>query len=80
MAQGISVHCVRYSLKHLADAYKRFLADPAHEGKPRFKAKHFTVPAFTIPSDMQLGTAACACPRSVGCGWRGRTSTRVASR
>ncbi|MCE2468242.1 MAG: transposase [Caldilineaceae bacterium] len=45
---------MRYSLKYLADAYKRFLADPANEGKPRFKAKHFTVPAFTIPSDVQI--------------------------
>ena len=47
-------HCVRYSLKYLADAYKRFLADPANEGKPRFKARHCTVPAFTIPSDIQI--------------------------
>ena len=47
-------HCVRYSLKYLADAYMRFLADPVNEGKPRFKARHFTVPAFTIPSDVQI--------------------------
>ena len=71
-------HCVRYSLKYLADAYKRFFADPVNEGKPRFKARHFTVPAFTIPSDCRSGTAVCACPRSAGCGWRGRTGTRTA--
>ena len=41
--------CVRYSLKYLADAYKRYLKDPQTEGKPRFKARHGTVPAFTIP-------------------------------
>lgn len=47
-------HCVRYSLKYLANAYKRVFADPANEGRPRFKAKHFTVPGFTIPSDVQI--------------------------
>ncbi len=46
--------CVRYSLKYLADAYKRFLADPANEGRPRFKARHFTVPAFTIPEAVKM--------------------------
>ena len=45
---------VRYSLKYLADAYKRYLANPKTEGRPRFKAKHFTVPAFTIPDDVKM--------------------------
>ncbi|MXZ43013.1 MAG: transposase, partial [Caldilineaceae bacterium SB0666_bin_21] len=45
---------VRYSLKYLADAYKRFLADPVNEGKPRFKARHCTVPAFTIPEAVRM--------------------------
>ena len=69
---------VRYSLKYLADAYTRYKMDPANEGKPRFKARHFTVPGFTIPSNVKMGTAACTCPGSAGCGWRGRTRTRVA--
>ena len=43
-------HCVRYSLKYLADAYARYKVDPVNEGRPRFKARH-----FTIPSDVQIG-------------------------
>ena len=46
--------CVRYSLKYLADAYTRYLKDPQTEGKPRFKARHRTVPAFTIPEAVKL--------------------------
>ncbi len=46
--------CVRYSPKYLADAYTRFFADPVNEGKPRFKARHFTVPAFTIPEAVKM--------------------------
>ena len=45
---------VRYSLKYLADAYTRFFADPENEGKPRFKARHYTVPAFTIPEAVRM--------------------------
>ena len=46
--------CVRYSLKYLADAYQRYFKDPQTEGKPRFKARHRTVPAFTIPEAVKL--------------------------
>ena len=46
--------CVRYSLKYLADAYRRYFKDPQTEGKPRFKARHRTVPAFTIPEAVKL--------------------------
>ena len=45
---------VRYSLKYLADAYARYKADPENVGKPRFKARHFTVPAFTIPEAVRM--------------------------
>ena len=45
---------VRYTLKYLADAYKHFLADPVNEGKPRFKARHFTTPGFTIPENVDI--------------------------
>ncbi|MXZ23773.1 MAG: helix-turn-helix domain-containing protein, partial [Caldilineaceae bacterium SB0665_bin_21] len=45
---------VRYSLKYLADAYTRFFADSENEGKPRFKARHRTVPAFTIPEAVKM--------------------------
>ena len=45
---------VRYSLKYLADAYARYKADPVNAGKPRFKARHFTVPAFTIPEAVRM--------------------------
>ena len=46
--------CVRYSLKYLADAYQRYFKDPQTEGKPRFKARHFTVSAFTIPEAVKM--------------------------
>ena len=46
--------CVRYALKCLADACKRYLKDPQTEGQPRFKARYFTVPAFTIPEAVKL--------------------------
>ncbi len=46
--------CVRYSLKYLADAYTRYLKDSQTEGKPRFKARHRTVLAFTIPETVKL--------------------------
>ncbi|MYA05022.1 MAG: helix-turn-helix domain-containing protein, partial [Caldilineaceae bacterium SB0664_bin_22] len=45
---------VRYSLKYLADAYARYKTDPENEGKPRFKARHRTVPAFTIPEAVRM--------------------------
>ena len=45
---------VRYTLKYLAEAYKRFLADPANEGKPRFKSRHRTTPGFTLPDHVRL--------------------------
>ncbi len=38
----------------MADAYKRSRANPKVEGKPRFKARHFTVPAFTIPDAVKM--------------------------
>ena len=45
---------VRYSLKYLADAYARYKADSENAGKPRFKGRHFTVPAFTIPEAVRM--------------------------
>ena len=45
---------VRDSLKYLADAYTRYKAYPANAGKPRFKARHFSVSALTIPSDVKI--------------------------
>ena len=45
---------VHYTLKYLADAYKRFLADPVNEGKPHCKARHFTTPGFTIPENVGI--------------------------
>ncbi|MCY4520548.1 MAG: helix-turn-helix domain-containing protein, partial [Caldilineaceae bacterium] len=58
--------CVRYSLKCLADAYQRYRKDPQTEGKPRFKARHFTVPAFTIPEAVKLDGDRLRVPK-VGC-------------
>ena len=58
--------CVRYALKYLADACKRYLKDPQTEGKPRFKARHFTVPAFTIPEAVKLDRDRLHVPKA---GW-----------
>ena len=45
---------VRYTLKYLAEAYQRFLRDPANEGKPRFKTSYRTTPGFTLPDQVRL--------------------------
>lgn len=52
-----------YGPKYLADAYRRFPADPANEGKPRFKDRHFTVPGFTIPEDLQIRDGSLRVPK-----------------
>ena len=54
---------VRYSLKYLADAYKRFLADSVNEGKPHFKSRHRTTPGFTLPDNVRLDGARLYVPK-----------------
>ena len=53
--QAYSFAIVRYACKYMADAYAAFF-DPNRpdHGMPQFKAKHFTTPGFTIPSDVRL--------------------------
>ena len=53
--QDYSFAIVRYTCKYMADAYTAFF-DPNRpdHGLPQFKAKHFTTPGFTIPSDVRL--------------------------
>ena len=53
--QAYSFKVVRYACKYMADAYAAFF-DPNRpdHGMPRFKAKYFTTPGFTIPSDVRL--------------------------
>ncbi len=43
---------VRHALKHLADAYRAFLA--GQRAHPRFKARHRAVDGFTIPDRIAL--------------------------
>ncbi len=42
---------MRYTLKYLADAFKRFFAGG---GYPRFKSKHHTQDGFTIPQKVKI--------------------------
>ena len=53
--QDYSFAIVRYACKYMADAYAAFF-DPNRpdHGRPRFKARHFTTPGFTIPGNVRL--------------------------
>ncbi len=42
---------VRYTVKHLAEAYKRFFAGAGH---PDWKRKFKTTPKFTVPQDIKI--------------------------
>ncbi len=44
-------HTVRYTMKHLAEAYKRFLAGV---GFPDWKRKFKTTPKFTVPDKIKI--------------------------
>ena len=50
-----SFEIVRYACKYMADAYAAYF-DPNRpdHGLPRFKAKHYTTPGFTIPSGVRI--------------------------
>ncbi len=51
---------VKYTLKYLADAFKRFFAG---EGHPRFKSKHHTQDGFTIPSHVKIHSSHLSVPK-----------------
>jgi len=56
---------VRYCLKYLEDTYKAHFKDPEEKGWPKFKAKHFATPAFTVSQ----GKIQSGCLWIPKCGW-----------
>ncbi|MCY4523067.1 MAG: transposase, partial [Caldilineaceae bacterium] len=50
-----SYEIVRYACKYMGDAYAAFFdPDRPDHGRPQYKAKHYTQPAFTIPSHVRI--------------------------
>ncbi len=53
--QDYSCAIVRYTCKYLGDAYAAFFdPDRPDHGRPQYKARHYTKPAFTIPSHVRI--------------------------
>ncbi len=53
--QDYSYEIIRYACKYLGDAYAAFFdPDRPDHGRPQYKAKHYTKPAFTIPSHVRI--------------------------
>ncbi len=53
--QDYSYEIVRYACKYMGDAYAAFFdPDRPDHGRPQYKAKHYTQPAFTIPSRVRI--------------------------
>ncbi len=53
--QDYSYEIVRYACKYMGDAYAAFFdPDRPDHGRPQYKAKHYTKPAFTIPSHVRI--------------------------
>ena len=50
-----SYEIVRYVCKYMGDAYAAFFdPDRPDHGRPQYKARHYTKPAFTIPSHVRI--------------------------
>ena len=50
-----SYEIVRYTCKYMGDAYAAFFdPDMPDHGRPQYKAKYYTQPAFTIPSRVRI--------------------------
>ncbi|MDE0670599.1 MAG: transposase, partial [Caldilineaceae bacterium] len=53
--QDYSYEIVRYACKYMGDAYAAFFdPDRPDHGRPQYKARHYTKPAFTIPSKVRI--------------------------
>ena len=53
--QDYSCAIVRYACKYLGNAYAAFFdPDRPNHGRPQYKARHYTKPAFTIPSRVRI--------------------------
>ncbi len=62
-----SYEIVRYACKYLGDAYAAFFdPDRPDHGRPQYKAKHYTQPAFTIPSEVHIKDGCLRIPKM---GW-----------
>ncbi|MCY3658853.1 MAG: transposase [Caldilineaceae bacterium] len=58
---------VKYACKYMADAYAAFFdPDRPDHGCPQFKAKYYTEPGFTIPSNVRIGDGSLYIPKR---GW-----------
>ena len=65
--QDYSYNIVRYVCKYLGDAYAAFFdPDRPDHGRPQYKAKHYTKPAFTIPSKVRIADGSLYIPKR---GW-----------
>ena len=53
--QDYSCAIVRYACKYLGDAYAAYFdPDRPDHGRPQYKARHYTKPAFTLPSHVRI--------------------------
>ena len=53
--QDYGYEIVRYTCKYMGDAYAAFFdPDRPDHGRPQYKARHYTQPAFTIPSHVRI--------------------------
>ena len=53
--QAYGYEIVRYTCKYLDDVYAAFFdPDRPDHGRPQYKARHYTKPAFTIPSRVRI--------------------------
>ena len=53
--QDYGYEIVRYTCKYMGDAYAAFFdPDRPDHGRPQYKARHYTQPAFTIPSQVRI--------------------------
>ncbi len=65
--QDYSYEIVRYACKYMGDAYAAFFdPDRPDHGRPQYKAKHYTQPAFTIPSRVRIEDGSLYIPKR---GW-----------
>ena len=65
--QAYGYEIVRYTCKYLGDAYAAFFdPDRPDHGRPQYKARHYTQPAFTIPSHVRIEDGSLYIPKM---GW-----------
>ena len=76
-----SYEIVWYVCKYLGDAYAAFFdPDRPDHGRPQYKAKHYTKPAFTIPSHVRIEGGRLYIPKMGWTRWDRFIGTLTASR